>query len=148
MSLAQTLYDCLLRPGGLTCDLVAAMTSVQPVLTESSAPVGTAEMRPQALRALPQDTQTPDVLRTSNIERFVWEFLANRTFAGEPHELKDGKGEPIGCGIDEHRCPGDEVRANQPTHHCWQLTCACFTRGAVLVSQIADLLKRHSSTTA
>jgi len=81
--------DCLLLEGGLKCDLVTQMTS----------PVGdTAEQYVGALNFVTRDDQEPAAGSKKDIERFVWEFLANRTALGAPQQAADpASGEMRGC---------------------------------------------------
>ena len=105
---AAELAGCLLVPGGLGCELVAGMT---PAVGD------TAEYRVPVLRALSPDAQDLDsaagVVTKLNVERFAWEFLANRTFTGAPR-LLSVDGEEVGCDT-ANKCTGDgEVRATLP----------------------------------
>lgn len=98
--LTTELLGCLLRPGGLSCALVQHMTSTfQP----------DAEQYASVLLYPTRNDQDPDANSKKNVERFVWEFLANRTFTGEPHLVPDAQGEEVGCDPVVNTCPAGEV---------------------------------------
>jgi hypothetical protein len=68
-----------------------------------------AEQRVPVLHKLSEDTQEYGTDNKLNVERFVWEFLANRSFTGEPHSLQGGDGKSVGCSY-KNKCPDSEVR--------------------------------------
>jgi hypothetical protein len=101
--LAADLRKCLLVADGLNCELFTSMTSASGGTT--------AEYRvPVLMGGLDADAQAPSFVTKNNIERFVWEFLTNRTFAGEPHGLKDDAGDAVGCDPVKYTCSKGEVR--------------------------------------
>lgn len=108
--LTDELFECLAKPRGLRCDLVQSMTGTR---LFSSTERNTAEQYVSVLRELPADDQALVVGRKShkkNIERFVWEFLANRTHSGDPHDVPNDDGEMVGCDNSVNTCPEREVR--------------------------------------
>lgn len=107
--LTDELFDCLANPGGLQCGLVQSMTGTH---TFSSADRSTAEQYIGVLRELPSDDQSRAPAYKKNIERFVWEFLANRTYEGTPHDVIDRDGQEVGCDNNVNTCSEQEV-----SHH-------------------------------
>ena len=99
-ALANELNACLVQTGGLSCELVQSMTSTT---------VTTAERQPSVVNSLTADPQEYSIRLKNNVERFVFEFLTNRTFVGQPHDLKDENGEPVGCDTLQYRCSAGEV---------------------------------------
>lgn len=105
--LTDELFECLAKPHGLRCELVQSMTGTH---TFSSAERNTAEQYVGVLRERPVDDQSRGATHKKNIERFVWEFLANRTYTGTPHDVPDKDGAPVGCDENINTCPEQEVR--------------------------------------
>jgi hypothetical protein len=99
-AMTDELAGCLTVAGGLSCKLVQDMTSSTGTFAEQRVPV---------LQELPKDPQRHSIKTKNNIERFTWEFLANRTFTGEPHDTVDKDGQAIGCDPDTNKCPASEV---------------------------------------
>lgn len=99
-ALADDLHACLIATGGLACDLVQSVTSTT---------AATAERQPSVLNGLLADPQTYSHVLKNNVERFVWEFLTNRTYVGEPRLLKNDAGQDVGCDTLTYRCPDGEV---------------------------------------
>eukprot|EP00892_Ulva_mutabilis_P006877 jgi/Ulvmu1/4561/UM002_0289.1 len=104
--MTDELFECLSKPGGLRCGLVRAMTGSHSL---TSAEQDTAEQYVGVLRELPPDDQSRNATYKKNIERFVWEFLANRTYSGAPHDVPDKDGVLVGCDSLINRCPENEV---------------------------------------
>lgn len=105
--LTDELFECLAKPHGLRCHLVQSMTGTH---LFSSAERNTAEQYVGVLRELPADDQSRGPTHKKNIERFVWEFLANRTYSGDPHDVPNSDGEMVGCDNNVNTCPDNEVR--------------------------------------
>lgn len=104
--MTNDLFECIAKPRGLRCDLVQEMTGTH---SFSSADRDTAEQYVGVLRELPFDDQSRNATFKKNVERFVWEFLANRTFTGVPHDVPDKDGVLVGCDNNVNRCPDHEV---------------------------------------
>ena len=95
--LAQDLMDCLLTAEGLNCALVTEMIST----TQD-----TSEQYIGVLPRLSTDDQSADITVKKNVERFAWEFLANRTRVGDPTTACD----PYTVSTDKRlTCATDEV---------------------------------------
>ena len=96
---AKELFDCLSRPDGLKCDLVQYMTDPFKDAAEQFVSV---------LRARPEDEQDRRSSSKKNIEVFVWEYLVNRTFIGEPQQVADGD-KLVDCRHTKRPCGSGQV---------------------------------------
>ena len=97
---AEELFSCLGRPTGLECDLAQTMMSysIEPV----------AEQFVSVLQVRSDDEQDP-TSRKKNVERFVWQYLANRTHTGEPAQVAD-RDNMVDCTHTEQPCSDGQVR--------------------------------------
>lgn len=95
---AKELFACLGKPNGLDCDLVQGMTSTN---------TDRAEQFVSTLAARPDDEQDGGQNK-NNIERFLWEYLANRTHTGEAEQVADGD-KMIGCKHSKQPCADGKV---------------------------------------
>jgi hypothetical protein len=111
--LTSELGNCLLTLGGLNCDLAQAMTSTY---------VDMAQQHVGTLSRLTDDDQDPSPTVKLDIERFLWEYLANRTFTGEPRLVTAPDGKQSGCNFASLKCNDDEVccspRLNKDLRAC------------------------------
>ena len=105
-ALAEELSDCLVKPGGVACKLMQDMTHS---LDDPDQPT-TAQQRPQPLHAVAYTFGNVSLEATSDpdgkvvAERFMWEFLVNRTFSGKPSQEKDDNGDAVGCNPASNSC--------------------------------------------
>jgi hypothetical protein len=97
-AITTALVDCLLRVG-FACNLGKHMTPGKSSKAHQRVPV---------LHKLSAETQEYDTDSKQNVERFVWEFLANRSFTGEPHSVQKGDGKGVSCN-QKSKCPDSEV---------------------------------------
>lgn len=106
---AKELFACLGEPSGLECDLAKAMFAPSKDAAEQFVSV---------LLSKPDDEQ--DRSRSKkNIEAFVWEYLANRTYTGEAEQVADGD-KMVDCRHTKHPCGDGLVR----TPRCSAMTLA------------------------
>lgn len=94
--LTSQLSECLLTATGLSCALVQDMTSTY---------VSMAQQHVGTLSRLTDNDQDPAPTVKQDIERFLWEYLADRTHTRTP------EAEAVACNYSSLQCGDGEVRA-------------------------------------
>lgn len=122
---AEELFSCLGRPTGLECDLAQTMMSysIEPV----------AEQFVSVLQVRSDDEQDP-TSRKKNVERFVWQYLANRTHTGEPTQVAHKDNKMVDCTYEKQPCGDGQVCV---------LLCPCCAFTATVLSPHWATLSAH-----